>query len=108
MLKRLAWLAWKERKEAVQEVITQWLDGQELEDKLSALPTPSETPASGGLFSTINRDIKAEAPVESQVPGEASQARQTLEALRAYYQQPDFAQVPSLFPGKPGHRAAPP
>ncbi|MCG8340969.1 MAG: hypothetical protein MI674_06915, partial [Cytophagales bacterium] len=95
------WGTGRRKAAAVPEPITQWLDGQSLEEKLRALPAPLASPASGGLFSTINRLLREEAPVESPAPAAVQEARQ---ALRAHYQHSDFAQVRSLFEGeKPKH-----
>ncbi|MCG8341039.1 MAG: NACHT domain-containing protein, partial [Cytophagales bacterium] len=86
------------REKTAREAVKQWLRNcSTLEDKLKALPAPAASPASGGLFSTINSALRAAAPVESSTPAAAQEVRQ---ALKKYYQHSDFAQVRSLFEGE--------
>ena len=95
----------KAAQKALQAWLQEWLKGcPTIKDRLALLkatPAPAVAPASGGLLSTINGLLREEMPVASQPPLAAQAVRQELEK---YYQQPDFAQVKSLFEGeKPKH-----
>ncbi|GMH43934.1 hypothetical protein BSKO_11868 [Bryopsis sp. KO-2023] len=101
-------------KAAVQEAVAAWLGDQTLEEKLSTLPAPGAKPVLDVLFKKMNASLRQAPGGVSQVPDlggtswwkfkkrlAPASMQEVCQELRAYYLHDNFAQVRSLFDGRP-------
>lgn len=82
-----------------QKVMMEWLEGQNLEDKLSNTVKKAKSAPARIMFSTVNSTWKQKNVFDNSKSASIEMPN-LQKALKEYYMQPYFSHVPSIFEGK--------